>query len=261
MPTAKQMNNQRIPKSKKKKTNNKPSSRPKQQRSNNVRSVTSNPFFNAKLTWTFVLDTDSADLSFGIKISDVFLYIREQFEIDETMKLYFKIKGGSFMDYGYRIHTCKMFNFPGFKTSSETGELLGVSAVKEFFPKSFSSPNGFKLRWNATTRNHTFSEEDPNTFLCVIRAGKPISETVKSKMCVCILDIGWRTINEDPIREIPTSISSLQNFSTSKKELNVPKSRGMFLLKKKLNDEVEDLANLTTNLDINTEEEAQSIDG
>lgn len=200
----------------KKKT--KTSSRPKQQRSNNVRSITSNPFFNAKLSWTFVLDSDTAETSFGLKISDVFLYLREQFEIDATMKLFFKLKSGNFMDYGYRIHTCKMYNLPTLKDGG-----LSESAVKEFFPKSFSSPNGFKLGWNKTTKNHTFSEEDADAYLCIIRTGKPISDTVKAKLGVCIVNIGWRTINEDPIRDSPPSVSSLKEFNASKRALNLPK--------------------------------------
>lgn len=187
----------------------------------NVTSITSNPFFNARLCWTFALNSDTAETSFGLKISDIFLYLREQFEIDETMKLFFKLKSGKFMDYGYRIHTCKMFNLPTLKDGH-----LGESAVKEFFPRTFSSPNGFSLKWNKTTKNHTFEEptaEGGDDYLCIIRVGKPISDTVKSTTAYMVVNIGWRTINEDPIRESPSGITELVSLSAKKSALKVPK--------------------------------------
>lgn len=198
----------------------KPKRNIKQPRTNNT-SVTSNPYFNARLCWTFVLDSDGSETSFGLRISDVFLYLREQFEIDQTMKLFFKLKSGKFMDYGYRIHTCKMHNLPTLKDGT-----LGQSAVKEFFPRSFSSPNGFSLKWNKSTKMHTFEEPGngiPDDYLCIIRVGKPISDTVKSKLAYMVLNIGWRTINEDPIRESPLGVTDLVELHSTKSTLKIPK--------------------------------------
>lgn len=169
---------------------------------NNVMSVNSNPFFPATLIWSFIVDSTSEETSFGLKISDVFLYLREQFEIDQTMKLWFKISNASFTDYCYRGHLSQVFNYP--TGPSATDVKLGPSGTRQFWPQDFSKPSSIKISWNKSTRNHTFTEDEEDNYLSIIRLSKPISETIKSTQCVFKLFIRWRTINDDPLREIPT---------------------------------------------------------
>lgn len=184
---------------------------------NNTIYATTNAFTHATLVWSFILDSSSGETSFGIKTKDVFLYLREQYEIDATMKLWFKISSGTFIDYCYRGHESQVLNFP-----TIADQYLSHSSTRQFWPSDFSKPSKIYIKWNKTTRDHTFAEDEPDTFLSIFRIGKPISETIKSQQAVISLNIRWRTVNDDPLRMgVTEGINSLEDFLTQKVELPV----------------------------------------